>query len=793
MASTINLSDQIDATVRSLPSYDNMLGRTLMQPFRPANSGSRALMNSVHAEQHTVLNHAEVPLIQTGYETEFGKNSSSYVRLISEDNENRMRAQIPKSKFENGYLSYYTDSPEPIIYSEYKVLHKIEKFKNIPGWQYYLIIQNLTTGEYDLIERVSYNHNTESYGYLWDNSKLDKLKVGDYISEGDVLKTSIGFDEYGNKMNGVNLTTLYMSCAQNMEDSVIISESAAKKLETSLVKKTPVTINDNDVLLNLYGNETLYKTFPDIGEEVKNGIFCSIRRIENENILYTLSQQNLRDIMLSDRNILMEGKVADISIYCNNPEALGDSHYNAQLFYYYNQNLEFCKEVNDIVGPLAMTSKLSYRLKKFYARCRDVVAGKQFFKEKLFNHVIMEITVIQNLPMQPGDKMADRYGGKGVISLIMPDEMMPILDSGRRVEVIKNQSTCINRENIGQLHEQSLSFIAMRILDYFRLKVLTYPEMAQMWYKFVSMVDKDQAASILQCFNLEDEYETKLIIDSILDDDGIILSIPPFTAEINDIDAIARIYDEFPFIKQYDVRVPMKDSNGNVRMVKTLRPMVASKIYNYRLKQYAEEKFSVTSLSATNLKNLNTRSKANKMYEAKFTKTPIMFGFMESGDMMHLGVQYVVMNLMLYSSSPQGRRLVEQLLIGDPYDIDIKLDHTSKNRNAEIINALFETMGLRLSFQKIPKQKKFLAMTDMVRIVPPRLFKPKTRIRDVMGRFDELELMYKAAMTERQSRKPLVGKVMCKKVGEVYVGSGKYATEDDPESDIIDVEAREID
>jgi DNA-directed RNA polymerase beta subunit len=424
MANVINITEQIEESVKDLPDYNYMLGRTLMQPFKPANSGSRALMNSVHVEHLMVPNHGEVPIIQTGYETEFGRNSSSY---ITND-------------------------------SDYVVLHKINKFE-FNNDHYFLIIQDMHTQEYDVIERVSYNYNTESYGYLWNNERIDLLKPGDTLRQGEILKTSIGFDEFGNKMNGVNLVTLYLSCAQNMEDSVIISESCAKKLETSLVKNTPITINDNDILLNLYGNENRYKTFPDIGEEVKNGIFCSIRRMENENILFTMSQQNLRDIMISDRNILMEGKVADINVYCNNPEALGDSHYNSQLFYYYNQSIEFCKKVNDIVGPLAMTSRLSHRLKKFYGRCRDVVAGKQFFKEKQFNHVIMEVTVIQNLPMEPGDKLADRYGGKGVVSMIMPDELMPELDNGKRVEVIKNQSTCINRENIGQLHEQSLSFI----------------------------------------------------------------------------------------------------------------------------------------------------------------------------------------------------------------------------------------------------------------------------------------------------------------------------------------------
>ena len=296
----INIDKQIQDVVKDLPDNNYMLGRTLMQPFKPANSGSRALMNSIHVEHLMVLSSGEVPIVQTGYETEFGRNSTSFVTADH----------------------------------NYKVLHRIYKFffnRN----HYYLILQNLDTGEYDVIERVTYKHNTESYGYMWDNSRIDNLQIGSVINAGDVVKTSIGYDEYGNKMNGVNLVTLYLSCGQNMEDSIIISETAAQKLETNLIKNTSIMINDNDILLDLYGDGVTHKAFPDIGEKVQNGIFCSIRRVENKDILFSLSRQRQRDIILSDRNILMDGYVCDIDVYCNNVEALGDSEYNQQLYKYH--------------------------------------------------------------------------------------------------------------------------------------------------------------------------------------------------------------------------------------------------------------------------------------------------------------------------------------------------------------------------------------------------------------------------------------------------------------------------
>lgn len=727
MANVINIDKQIQDSIKNLPDNNYMLGRTLMQPCKPANSGSRALMFAVHTEHLMVPLNAEVPIIQTGFETEFGVHSSSYV----------------KSK------------------SNYTILYKISKFE-FKDNHYYLIVQDNDTGIYDVIERTPYKHNTESYGYLWDNTRLDSLTPGSQIKKGSVIKTSTGFDSFGNKMNGVNLTTLYLSCAQNMEDSIILSESAADKLATALVKTTSITINDNDVLKNMYGDENVYKTFPDVGENTKNGIFCSIRRLENENMLYSLSQARLRENMISDRDILFDGIVADIDVYCNNPNALGDSYYNQQLFYYYNQRIKFCHQIIDAVGPLAMNGKLSYDLQKLYAIARDTIGGKQYFKEKQFSNAIMEVTIVERLPMEPGDKMCDRYGGKGVVSQIRPDNMMPLLDNGVRVDVIKNQSTCINRENLGQLHELSLSFIGMRILDYFKMSTMSYCNMVSTIIEFASMVDRNEAISLAESIDVDDEWNCKIFMESVFDDDAIILSSPPFTTPVN-LDRIAEIYKKFSWIKPYEVSMPQEDSNGNTRFIPARRKLVVGKIYNYRLKQYAEEKFSVTSMSATNLKGLNTRSKANKIYEQKFTKTPIMFGAMESGDLAHLGMQYVVMNLMLYSSSPQARRLFEQLLIGDPYNIDIKLDSDSKNRNAEIINALLKTMGLKLVFEKIPKEKKEMCLRVMFKDVPNQGKQYRTNIMDIIGHDGELEMQYNIALRDRKGK--LMGhNVMCKVV-----------------------------
>ena len=123
------------------------------------------------------------------------------------------------------------------------------------------------------------------------------------------------------------------------------------------------------------------------------------------------------------------------------------------------------------------------------------------------------------------------------------------------------------------------------------------------------------------------------------------------------------------------------------------------------MKQYAEEKFSATSLSSTNIRNENAKSKANREYKSLYSHTPIRAGDMEINSFNHIGPEKVIEVLLIHSVSPHARHLVEQFSTGDPYAMDIKLDHESTNRSAEIVQTYLKTIGLRLVFKKVAKKK----------------------------------------------------------------------------------------
>ena len=82
---------------------------------------------------------------------------------------------------------------------------------------------------------------------------------------------------------------------------------------------------------------------------------------------------------------------------------------------------------------------------------------------------------------------------------------------------------------------------------------------------------------------------------------------------------------------------------------------------------------------------------------------------METNNMANIGVEVLIVNMMIHSLSPQGRRLVEQMYTGDPFHIDIKLNSDSRNRSAEIVNTYLKTIGRRLKF--IKKRKTYTKIT----------------------------------------------------------------------------------
>jgi len=70
------------------------------------------------------------------------------------------------------------------------------------------------------------------------------------------------------------------------------------------------------------------------------------------------------------------------------------------------------------------------------------------------------VVVKSIMPMQEGDKLSGRYGDKGIISRIVPDDEMPRLADGQPAEVLLNPLGITSRTNPAQIVEAALGKIA---------------------------------------------------------------------------------------------------------------------------------------------------------------------------------------------------------------------------------------------------------------------------------------------------------------------------------------------
>ena len=676
-----SIDKHIDAASRVYDdnNMERMLGIALNMPYEAENSAARKNMYSSQYQQHVCLINPEIPYVSTGYENLFGQQSSSFVKS------DRI----------------------------WHVFAKIEKFSNRPGHHYFLIVMD-DYNNMDVIERISYCHDTETYGFLYDNTFLDSLQVGATIPRDTTVQKSISFDEFDNYRSGVNLTGCYIAEPTTTEDAIKVSRTATWKLARTAFKKVTVLINDNEIPLNLNGDDKSYKFIPDIGEEVRNGILCGTRTEKNDEAFFAQSAERLRTPMINDITFKAKGKVVDIDIYCNKDiEQSGNSIYEGQLAFYVNDHKRFCQDVVNVLHNFIDNTDYhkSYRLSEFYTMCEDVVKGKQYIKDNVFSNIVVEVTLYEAAPLQVGDKITSRYGGKGVISEIVEDDEMPrIYGTDTPVDVVWNIATCFNRENIGQLFELSTNFISNNLVNLMRTRCFDVSKCIDMVHNFYQHLSPTFAAEFMKHIEynplegfdicLADEYPI-IAVDHMVteNNDGLYVSLKPIT-EIMTFEQLLKMYTDYSWMKPVFLAIPIKGSRGQVRYVQSQKPCIVAKQYIYRMKQNAEEKHSATAMSATNIKNMNSKSKASKMFMSVHSNTPIRFGEMEGNIFNTMSAEIAVMNMMIYSNSPIGRRDAGQMLTS--YTFDVKLSEDAKSRSAEILNSIIKAMGARFEFKKIP-------------------------------------------------------------------------------------------
>jgi DNA-directed RNA polymerase subunit beta len=82
----------------------------------------------------------------------------------------------------------------------------------------------------------------------------------------------------------------------------------------------------------------------------------------------------------------------------------------------------------------------------------------------------VKVTVKHYQPMGVGDKLSNRYGGKGVIGAVIPDDQMPKSTDGKPLEILLNPLGIISRTNPKQAVETALGKIARKTGKHYNIR-----------------------------------------------------------------------------------------------------------------------------------------------------------------------------------------------------------------------------------------------------------------------------------------------------------------------------------
>lgn len=237
------------------------------------------------------------------------------------------------------------------------------------------------------------------------------VKIGDTVTKGQVVADT-NYSKNGVLALGTNLNTAYLPFkGYNFEDGIVISESAAKKLSSAHLQKHALSLDDDLVL-----NKTKF-------------------HLEHPGVFN--KEQYAK---LDDKGIIRVGQ----KVSAGDPLIAAMKPYN----------------LKDRTGLAAIRRSMSGghtdKSLRWDSDFDGEVTGVHEGKDGLAVHVrTLE-------PMQVGDKMAGRYGNKGIVTMILPDAEMPHTKDGRHIEVALNPSGVPGRMNVGQLLETAAGKIAQK-------------------------------------------------------------------------------------------------------------------------------------------------------------------------------------------------------------------------------------------------------------------------------------------------------------------------------------------
>jgi len=271
------------------------------------------------------------------------------------------------------------------------------------------------------------------------------LKVGQTVEAGDAIIRPKLLEGASYNL-GLNATTAFMIYrGYNNEDAVIVSETFAKRMkhhsiidvegilpsnsEVLEIAKAGTIVSSQEFLIKSTKPIKLTETTEGINSLIKSDIATS----ESNSIT---CPNSIEEAIVSDVQIILPLDQKGVSRLTETTEKVISEYQDGEF-----RNPKYT---------------LDYPSNYINDRLED--DGHEEGRKIRF-----KVRLVVKSKLKVGDKITNRYGSKGVISLIEPDDMMPIGVNGEKIELILNPYSIISRKNTSQLIEVYLNKLALKL------------------------------------------------------------------------------------------------------------------------------------------------------------------------------------------------------------------------------------------------------------------------------------------------------------------------------------------
>ena len=512
-----NMSSQEKAIlkrVNELKYPTDRLGPSSLMTQQTHINASRMIMVGNQLSQMVSIKDPEQPLVPTGFENVLGSFSSM---LDKTDQEYEVVAKFVKNDYNYILIGYD------------------KKHRRFHAWK-----------------RVELEEHSEGFATRYNNNYIDSLEIGDVIPKDTMIQKSTNFDKYGNYCYGKNVNTVYLLSAQILEDGILAMNNVDSMMVTTRADTQIISIGENELLLNWYGDDDHYQGIPRIGEKTRKDIIAVVRRVDNAKAPYTLKKKRLRHIERgSDRRYFGKGRVIDIDIRYNGdedhmPEAgankmIRDLYHQQQE--YYHKLYDYMKDIIDDAENKGYTYTDEFSM--YCAEAFKYIDAMTYFtdsNDNVFGNMQIIVHLMDDEKLNVGSKLVGRSGNKGVISHILPPEESWFMEDGTPIHLVVAALGIVGRLNPAQLNEFSVNELSATAVEMMKATPDVNKKL-RVVYNLMKFLNSDEADDFKKwCKKLDDKDKAKFA--KRIEREGIIIVQDPIdNANIFDI---AEAYEHFP-------------------------------------------------------------------------------------------------------------------------------------------------------------------------------------------------------------------------------------------------------